>query len=242
MLGHAPHPAPERRASRPADVAGPGSRFCAAAIDTVIGAAAMLVVAGTFAPRACATLATTDRGGSGPEPLPIILVAAATFLYQGLSETFVGGRTLGKRVMGLRARSAGGEPLAKGQAIVRNLLRAVDFLPLGYVVGGLLSLFGPASQRLGDLVAKTIVVRERPPHLPQMAPSEPISILTPDEAALVLGFLERRAALSGAARARVAEDIAARLYKRHGGDWVSAESYLERLAAGTHRPTDRDSE
>ncbi len=245
MLGHAERPASEMSPVRPADIAGPGSRFCAVAIDTAISAAVLLVATATFAPRAWLSTATPTHA-TDLSPLPLLAVAAASFLYQGLSETFVNGRTLGKRVMGLRAISADGSALTRRRAVVRNALRPVDFLPLGYGVGGLLACIGPCSQRLGDLVAKTIVVRERrrapdlgyfsippPAHAPPLA--DGTVELTANERAMLVSFLERRASLTPAARARVGGQLATRLYRRHGGAWTAPESYLERLIVGRHR-------
>jgi uncharacterized RDD family membrane protein YckC len=244
------HPA---EPARPTDVAGPGSRFCAAAIDSVLAAVSLLIVGGTVAPRALVALGESDAPAvsSSVPAMPVLAVAVAAFLYQGVSETFVNGRTLGKRIMGLRAVSAGGGSISKTQAVIRNLLRPIDFLPLGYGVGGLLAVLGPSSQRLGDLVAKTIVVKESrriAARLEQggwsVAPAAPQSMfplaetsfeLTANEQALVTGFLERRGALTPAARARVGEQIAQRLFHRHGGAWIAPESYLERLAVGRHR-------
>lgn len=245
MLGKAERPASEGGAVR-TDVAGPGSRFCAAAVDTAISAAVLFVVTATLAPRGWLSASSPTVHATELSPLPVLVVALASFLYQGLSETFVNGRTLGKRIMGLRAVSADGTALTKQRAVVRNALRPVDFLPLAYGVGGLLACIGPSSQRLGDLVAKTIVVRERrrapelgyfsippPAHAPALA--EGTFELTADERAMLVSFLERRASLTPGARARVGEQLATRLYRRHGGAWVAPESYLERLIVGRHR-------
>jgi len=248
MPGH-----PERTwFARPSDVAGPGSRFCAAALDTALAGVLLLIFAGTVAPHALLALGEDVRRGASVGPsLPVLAVAVASFVYQGLSETFVNGRTLGKRVMGIRAVSADGQPLTKPQALVRNALRPLDFLPLGYGVGGLLACLGPSSQRLGDLVAKTMVIKEArrgaaraarggwsvAPIAPQsvMPLPDPSFELTVDEQAIVTGFLERRGALTPGARAKVGEYIAAWLYRRHGGAFIAPESYLERLAVGRHR-------
>lgn len=72
------------------------------------------------------------------------------------------GQTLGKRVMHLRVMDERGLPLRFSQVVVRNCLRAVDALPVAYLVGGLAALFGRKSQRLGDVAAATIVVHDAP--------------------------------------------------------------------------------
>ncbi len=97
------------------------------------------------------------------------------WFYGGLFETFWNGRTPGKWLLGIRVLSADGRPINGFQAILRNLLRLVDFfplVPLGYLIGipelaiplptflvGLFSMTLTRSfRRLGDLVCGTIVV------------------------------------------------------------------------------------
>ncbi len=244
MLGNAERQAFDGSAARPVEVAGPGSRFCAVVVDTAISA---MVLAVALVPLALLTGADPTWGATDLSALPVYVIAAASFLYQGLSEMFVNGRTIGKRLMGLRAVSADGAPLSKQQALARNALRAVDFLPVAYGVGGLLACLGPSSQRLGDLVAHTLVVRERkraidlghfsvaPPPMQSSTLADASPALTANERAIVVSFLERRASLTPLARAQVGEQLATQLYRRHGGEWVGPESYLERLAVGRHR-------
>jgi uncharacterized RDD family membrane protein YckC len=69
------------------------------------------------------------------------------------------GQTLGKRVLRLRVVDAGGLRLTLSQVVIRNLLRAVDMMPVGYLLGGMVSLISPRYQRLGDLAANTVVIR-----------------------------------------------------------------------------------
>lgn len=72
------------------------------------------------------------------------------------------GQTLGKRLLHLRVMDERGLPLKFSQVVVRNLLRAVDTLPVAYLVGGLATLVGKKAQRLGDFAAATVVVHEPP--------------------------------------------------------------------------------
>ncbi len=81
------------------------------------------------------------------------------------------GQTLGKRMLRLRVVDARGLRLTFVQCLLRNLLRFIDCLPFAYAVGGVAALLSERGQRLGDLVAGTIVVHE---------PAEP----APDAAAL----------------------------------------------------------
>jgi uncharacterized RDD family membrane protein YckC len=86
-----------------------------------------------------------------------VALALAYFVVAELAT----GRTLGKAVTGLTVQVADGSPLTPGAAIVRNLMRIVDGVP--YILPNLLGFIVVAStdkrQRIGDLVAKTVVVR-----------------------------------------------------------------------------------
>jgi uncharacterized RDD family membrane protein YckC len=70
------------------------------------------------------------------------------------------GQTLGKHLLHLRVVDERGLRLNFAQVMLRNLLRAIDSLPLAYLVGGIAALVNPRGQRLGDLAAGTIVVWE----------------------------------------------------------------------------------
>ena len=84
------------------------------------------------------------------------------FGYFTLFEMLWRGQTPGKRRVGLRVIREGGYPLNFGASFLRNLLRIVDFLPFGYAVGVTVAVLGSRWQRLGDLAARTWVVREHP--------------------------------------------------------------------------------
>jgi len=77
------------------------------------------------------------------------------------------GRTLGKRLLGLRVIGELGLPLDFSQVLLRNLLRTVDLLPAGAGVAALFCSLQIHHRRLGDLVAGTLVVRERRPPRPE---------------------------------------------------------------------------
>ncbi len=81
--------------------------------------------------------------------------------YGIVLEWFWRGRTIGKWVFKLRVMDADGFRLRFEQVVVRNLLRPVDALPLFYLVGGIACLVSRRAQRLGDLVAGTVVVHNR---------------------------------------------------------------------------------
>ncbi|HYO56264.1 RDD family protein [Archangium sp.] len=76
-------------------------------------------------------------------------------------ETAWSGQTVGKRVLGLRVIQQSGVRIGFYHAALRNLARPVDRLPFFYLVGGVAALLSGSHQRLGDMLAGTIVVRER---------------------------------------------------------------------------------
>jgi uncharacterized RDD family membrane protein YckC len=79
------------------------------------------------------------------------------------------GQTPGKRVLSLKVMDANGLKLQPSQIAIRNLMRAVDSLPGLYTVGGIAALLTRRHQRLGDLVANTIVVEQRRLTVPDLA-------------------------------------------------------------------------
>jgi len=147
---------PERVAFR-FETAGLGSRFTAQLID-------LLVLWGVLLALGLASFGVI--GGLVGQPA----IAAVIFLVTGflsfwaywiLPEALWSGQTLGKRVLHLRVIDARGGPVTAGQAVIRNLLRIVDFLPASYALGTVVIFSTARNQRLGDLAAGTVVIRER---------------------------------------------------------------------------------
>ncbi len=88
------------------------------------------------------------------------LCTIAIFVAHTLLTELVFARSLGKMLMGLRVTTLNGERPRLWQLLVRNLLKSFDLLaPLLLVLIAL----GPYRQRLGDLVARTVVVEPTPP-------------------------------------------------------------------------------
>ncbi len=69
-------------------------------------------------------------------------------------------QTLGKRLFKLKVELDNGSPCTLEAAIVRNVLRAVDIVPIFYIVGVLFILLTVDKKRIGDILAHTIVVKE----------------------------------------------------------------------------------
>jgi hypothetical protein len=125
---------------------------------------------------------------------------------------------------------------------VRNILRIVDMLPTGYLVGVITVLISPKNQRLGDLAAGTIVVRERqeqqpvwtrPPAPTRESTGWDVTGVTATELTTVRKFLERRWTLDPGARSKLAWELAERLRPKIGGATANLEpeEFLEQIAA-----------
>jgi uncharacterized RDD family membrane protein YckC len=140
-----------------AEVAGFGTRCIAATIDYTVLFILLVVFTYLFArsvSRATQNTATTIA----------ILVAVQFILitfYHLLFELFWNGQTPGKRLLGVRVVQSNGLPLTVSGAIIRNLVRLFDYLPVFYGVGLLVMFVSKHTQRLGDLAARTVVIRDR---------------------------------------------------------------------------------
>jgi len=91
----------------------------------------------------------------------VILEVILNFGYFIVMEA-MWGATLGKMLLRLRVVKTDGTPISWSESVIRNLLRIIDGLPFAYIVGAILIWNSPLRQRLGDRVAKTVVVRRQP--------------------------------------------------------------------------------
>lgn len=85
------------------------------------------------------------------------IAGLSTFLYFGFSEFVMGGQTLGKRMLKLRVVKSNGFALDGGSILMRNIFRIIDNIPLLWIV----PFVSKRSQRLGDMVAGTILVSDQ---------------------------------------------------------------------------------
>jgi len=143
-------------------LAGPLIRCLAWFVDFLVIAALFTALSQLLGPLAAFF-------GDAVGALMTLLFFAVNIGYAMALEYFWGGRTLGKKLLGLRVADAQGLRLTGRQVILRNLLRFVDNLPVFYLVGGLACFFSRRAQRLGDLAAATVVVRT--PRIPPPDPS-----------------------------------------------------------------------
>jgi uncharacterized RDD family membrane protein YckC len=198
--------------------AGLGSRSLAFLVDLAIrGLALWLLLLGTMA-----------SGYAFDETTAVVVAIAGTFAalfaYPALFETAWRGRTPGKAAFGLRVLTVEGAPVRFRHAAIRSALGIVDFLLGAGTVAITCALATRQSQRLGDLAAGTIVVRERrarrdarpvafapPPGWAPYAASLDVDRLRPDAAVLVRAFLLRVHELDRTARAERAAELAERV-------------------------------
>lgn len=140
-------------------LAGLGERALAYGIDLAVLVAAVLAFLFVYNFWGDLEADLMRIGGAG-----LVLLAAGLLLvllaYDVLFEALGGGRTPGKRLMRLRVLTSDGRAPDVLRALVRNLVRVVDFLPVFYGVGTV-TLFFTGTRRLGDLLANTVVLSER---------------------------------------------------------------------------------
>lgn len=202
-------------------VAGLGSRFMASLVDSALQAVLIIPLLALASVSATAGAAVASVGG--------LLVV---FGYPTVCDALADGRTVGRRLTGLRLVTEDGGRVGFLAAAVRNIVRLVDFLPAAYSVGALAVIVSARNQRVGDMAAGTLVVRAAPVRrraaavVPgagrAAAPAEEVAMpegagvwdltrLTAEDVRVVRSFLARRPDLDPAARARVAGELARRL-------------------------------
>lgn len=229
------------------ELAGVGSRMLALSLDLAVQLLALL---------ALAVVAGLGAASGLPESASAVITVVALFLivlgYPVLSETFWSGRTVGKAAVGLRVRTTEGAPIRFRHAAIRGALGLVDFWLTSGVAATLSVLLTRDSQRLGDLAAGTLVLRERtvrtltsapaafvpPPGWEPYAAALDVGAMTADQYGVVRGFLLRAHELGPAARSQLALRLAAPLARvlRHDPPaGVAPESFLLCAAAAYQR-------
>lgn len=167
--------------------AGPLLRAVAWLIDAAIRFALLSALA--------AALVYFGEAGSG---LMAVILFVVWWIYP-LAFEALGGQTPGKRALRLKVVASDGAPLGWQAALVRNLLRVVDMLPIGYATALVCGFCDAWGRRLGDIVAGSVVVHVPPPvaAFPRSAPTAeiaevvpPVPLLPAEQAALV-AFGER---------------------------------------------------
>ncbi len=177
-------------------VAGPLRRALAHVVD-LIGCYGVVFIVALFAIGADRFSGASAGFGTG---FLLFVLFLAQWVYFAAWEAWRG-TTPGKMALGLRVVTTTGRPITAWAAILRNLLRAADVLPVGYVVGVVSMVATDRFQRLGDLVADTMVVatpRATDVEVPRLSPD-----VTPRER----GELDRARNLSLDAEERAAIEL-----------------------------------
>lgn len=149
-----------------------GNRFLACAIDHAIQFLTVVVVFIAFMILANVS-SLGDQLSSAPKWVIAVLIIVLFLLLSGYFTFFEwlwSGQTPGKRWLKLRVIREDGRPITFFEAAVRNLLREFDIMPIPFYSIGLISVFvSGKDQRIGDMVAGTVVVREREAEAPAFA-------------------------------------------------------------------------
>ncbi len=239
-------------------LAGIGSRFIAILVDYGLQTAAYIAL--VFA--ALLFLPSMHRFQAMSEKWIVALVILIPFLlhwgYFALFEGLWRGQTPGKRVAKIRVIQQSGRAITMFESLARNLVRAIDFLPTLYVVGTISIFATSRNQRLGDLVAGTLVVHEgedrqqgiavghnrmfalAAANLPAAVrpitlPADALSRLSAADLEAIEAFLTRRLDMTLDVRQSLATRLAASIAARMGTPPpanVHPDTFLEEVAYG----------
>ena len=244
-----------------------GNRFLAAAIDHFIQYFTIGIVVLIFLSAAGTPAFESSESflASSPKWLIAIMIIVLFLLFAGyfiVFEWLWNGQTPGKRLMKLRVIREDGRPITLWESIARNLLRIFDAVP-GFVVPiysvGLIVIFlSDRDQRMGDIFAGTVVIRERTDEAPTFAEtfSNPVadgafrrvqdrtefqgnvSLLHENEIEVIESFLRRRWDLTERQRLwmawRVALPLMFKLKPNYDLTTFTYEGFLEELLHKYH--------
>ena len=233
-----------------------GNRFLACAIDHAIQAVSLTLI--FIASLIVANVSSVEQSlANAPKWVYAIMILLLFLTFSGYFAFFEwawSGQTPGKRWLKLRVIREDGRPITFWEASVRNLLRSFDMMPFPFYSIGLISVFSTTrDQRVGDMVAGTVVVREREAEAPEFSQvfatpvSDPalrrsfkpvdftasLSSLTESEIQVVETFLRRRWDLAEVPRQwmawRVAIPILYKIRPTYDLATFTYEGFLEEL-------------
>jgi uncharacterized RDD family membrane protein YckC len=240
-------------------LAGIGSRFLALLVDYLIWGAAFLVLSLLSLFFLPGIKAFSRISGQWAVALITIVIFLLNWGYFTLFEAFWNGRTPGKRLAHIRVIQRSGRAIGLFESMARNLVRYIDQIPFCYVVGVVTMFVTRQHQRLGDLAAGTLVVREaeieeplwgdartftsqifpagdsaQPPRDAFSLPAAGIAKLGSADLEVLEEFFARRLDVPLATRQALAERIAAAIQAKSGlqrPDGVSLDTFLEATAS-----------
>jgi uncharacterized RDD family membrane protein YckC len=249
-------------------LAGIGSRCVALLVDSVVQGLSFVVflVATILIFAALPRTATVPHPTQSADPAKwaIALMILIPFLLQwgyfALFEAFWNGQTPGKRMLRLRVIQQSGRPIGLFESMGRNLIRIIDMLPGFYLIGAVCIFATRRQQRLGDMVAGTLVVHSVPTEtsilpagtrtftaaslepLPQPVlrttlelPADGVARLSGADLQLMENFMARRLDLPLDVRASLAERLAVRMKEKtllEVPSGTNNETFLEALVVG----------
>ena len=189
-------------------IAGPVVRILAFAIDTAIKTAFLIA--------ANMVLVFAEKVGLA---IMMILTFLVEWFYPVLFEVLRNGQTPGKKTMGILVIHDNGTPVGWTSSVIRNLLRFVDFLPLGYLLGLVTMVSNRHFKRLGDLAAGSMVIyqKEKPRQqgIHQATPLPPAHSLTLDEQRAFINFAERQDSLTPERQQEIANHLTPVLHEEN---------------------------
>jgi uncharacterized RDD family membrane protein YckC len=243
-------------------LAGIGSRFIALLIDSIILFIGWLLLLGMEKFLLPGIVSYSKHTALWTVAVFTLLSFLLYWGYFTLFEAFWNGRTPGKRVAKIRVIQRSGRAIGLFESMARNLIRVIDQIPLIYVVGVISMFVSRQHQRLGDLAAGTLVVRDRQdetpawageggartftaqifvpverapePHLAVTLPSGGIAKLAASDLQVLEGFFARRLDMSMATREALAGRIAAAIQAKSGLE-VPASASVETFLEATAR-------
>lgn len=172
-----------------AELAGPVPRILAYAIDISIRVAVLTVVS--------IVLVFAGETGVG---IILLLSFLLEWFYPVFFEVYNNGQTIGKKKMGLIVVNDDLTAIGWSSSLIRNLLRAADFLPFSYLGGLLCMVISNKFQRLGDLAASSLVIYKKKQKdnvaLPECQSHPPPLPLELEDQIAIIGFSERYKELS----------------------------------------------
>jgi uncharacterized RDD family membrane protein YckC len=247
-----------------------GNRFLAVTVDHFIQYLSMFLLAWLFLSLAgISSSQVADASGQLLMEMPkwtiAIMIIVLFLMFAGyfiVFEWLWNGQTPGKRLLKLRVIREDGRPLNLWEAIARNLLRICDAVP-GFIlpvysVGLIVIFLSGRDQRVGDIFAGTVVIRERAEEAPTFAETfsnrvtdsafirvqKPtgiqanVDLLTESEVEVVESFLRRRWDLSNRQRLwmawRIALPIMYKLKPGYNLETFTYEGFLEDILHRFH--------
>jgi uncharacterized RDD family membrane protein YckC len=219
-------------------LAGLGSRMIAAVVDAIlIGLLVFMVAFGASR----LSLGGLD-GGIFVQAVVTIAITLVILGYLVGFEALNEGRTPGKRAVGIRVVTTEGDSIGFLAAFLRNLLRVIDFLPAVFIVGAGSILLTKTNQRLGDIAANTIVIRERLPHVDRAELEHiehdgerwDVARVTADDVDVLRRFAVRRRSIPADRTEQIAANLATKIRPKVIGsdaDGLSDTDFLLRVLA-----------